>query len=139
MRNKTIILTAAVLLSISGAALSMRRGDDGIAQVTRGDVSHVVVAPSVVEPASERIALALVKEGTRSEMRREAEAAVDAAAAELEEVKTYLAKSELVAPISGVVLRRLAEPGELVTTTPPEVVVAMADLDRLQLRVEIDE
>lgn len=83
--------------------------------------------------------LQLAEEGTRVEMRREAEAAVAAATADLAEAEVYLSKHELRAPIAGVILRRLAEPGELVTITPPEVLIAMADLDHLQLRVEIDE
>jgi multidrug resistance efflux pump len=261
MRNKTIIFTALSLLLISGAAFTMRRGQDGITKVERGDVVHLLVSPAVVEASSERISLgfevpgtiaevfvnegdrveagqalarlddrlararvaraeaaveaararrdasvrgsrkaeidaaeaeaasarstaweraqtharieklaasnavsaqqaddaksaadaaransnaaearlALIKEGSRTEARREAEATLLGAAADLEEAKTLLSKSELRAPITGVILRRLAEPGELVTITPPEVVFAMANLDQLQLRVEIDE
>lgn len=261
MRKKTIALTAASLLLVSGAAFTMRPGEDGLARVERGDVVHLLVSPAVVEASSERISLgfevsgtiaevfvkegdrveadqvlarlddrlarsrvaraeaaleaakarrdasvkgsrkaeidaaeaeaaaarstaweraqthariqklsasnavsaqqvddaqsaadaaransdaaearlALAKEGSRTEVRREAEAAALAAAADLEEAKTLLSKHEVRAPITGVILRRLAEPGELVTVTPPEVVFAMANLDRLQLRVEIDE
>lgn len=261
MRKKTILVTAAVLLSISGAAFTMRPGEDGLLSVSRGDVVYTVVAPSVVEPASERISLSfeipgtisevnvdegqrveagallaklddrsakarvaraaaaleaakarrdaalrgsrkaeieaaraeakaarataweraqsharteqlilrqavsaqqaddaksaseaahanseaadarlqLAEEGTRVELRREAEAAVAAAQADLADAEAQLSKCELRAPIAGVILRRLGEPGELVTITPPEVLIAMADLDRLQLRVEIDE
>lgn len=83
--------------------------------------------------------LALVRAGTRTEARREANALALAAEAELEEARTHLSQTEIRAPRRGVILRRLAEPGEHVTMTPPRTVLTMADLHELQLRVEIDE
>src|SRR5439155_23031390 len=43
------------------------------------------------------------------------------------------------APNDGVILRRMAEIGALVTTMAPAPVVTMADLSQLEVRAEIDE
>jgi len=83
--------------------------------------------------------LSLLREGTRSELRREADAALAAARAELAEVRTLLAQTELRAPRAGVILRRYIEPGEFVSTTPPTVAITMADPAELTLRAEVDE
>ncbi len=83
--------------------------------------------------------LALLKKGSRVEVIAEARAAVAAAVAELEEARTYLAQMELRAPAAGVVIRRLHEVGEQVSTTPPTTVLVLANLDQLELRAEVDE
>jgi multidrug resistance efflux pump len=83
--------------------------------------------------------LALIREGTRGELKRAALAEVAAAEANLEEARIVVSQMVLVAPRSGVVLRRRAEPGEQVVLLPPTVVVRMANLDELRLRAEIDE
>src|SRR5690606_19916211 len=80
----------------------------------------------------------LVK-GTRSEQIAAAAAALDAAKAELEAAKVALDQTLLRAPLDGVVLRRFAEVGALVTTMPPSPIVSVADVSRLQVRAEIDE
>jgi HlyD family secretion protein len=115
------------LFSTRAVSASERDGVKGAS-----DVAH-----ANAEAAEAR--LKLIREGARSEVKREAMAAVKAAAAELDEAKTLLAQTELKAPKEGVILRRLAEPGEQVTMMPPKVVLTLADLDRLQLRVEVDE
>jgi multidrug resistance efflux pump len=83
--------------------------------------------------------LSLLERGTRTELRREAAAAVAAAKADLDEAKTYLSQTELRAPRAGTILRRYVEPGESVVTMPPTVVVSLADLQQIQLRAEVDE
>ena len=83
--------------------------------------------------------LALLLRGTRAELRAEAAAALAAAEADLMEARTHLAHRELVAPMDGVILRRLVEPGEQVTTMPPTVAFTLADTARLQIRAEVDE
>lgn len=83
--------------------------------------------------------LALLEKGTRRELVVEAEAAVALAAADLEAAKTLLSQTELVASADGVVLRRLHEEGEHVTTMPPTTVLVIADTDNLELRAEVDE
>jgi multidrug resistance efflux pump len=83
--------------------------------------------------------LALLEKGSRKETITEAKAAVAAAAADLEHAQALLAQLELRAPSDGVVLRRLHEVGEQVSTMPPTTVLVIADLDHLDLRTEIDE
>ncbi len=81
---------------------------------------------------------ALVK-GSRSEQIAAAAATLDAAKAELEAAKISLDQTVLRAPHDGVVLRRFAEVGALVTTVNPTPIVSIADLGQLQVRAEIDE
>lgn len=80
----------------------------------------------------------LVK-GTRSEQIAAAAAALDAAKAELEAAKVALDQTLLRAPHDGIVLRRYAEVGALVTTMTPAPIVSVADVSQLQVRAEIDE
>jgi HlyD family secretion protein len=83
--------------------------------------------------------LALIRAGTRGEQRRELLAAVDAAQADLDEAHTLLAQTVLRAPKDGIILRRLVEPGEQVTTLPPTLALTLADADHVRLRAEVDE
>lgn len=89
--------------------------------------------------AAARSRAALVHQGTRRELVAEARAAVLAATAELDEARAVLDQHVLRAPRSGVIVRRLHEPGEHVTTMPPTTVMILADLAHLELRVEVDE
>jgi multidrug resistance efflux pump len=77
--------------------------------------------------------------GTRSEQIVEAAAALDAAKAEAQAAQVALDQTVLRAPHDGVILRRLAEVGTLVTTMAPSPVVTMADLSHLEIRAELDE
>ena len=81
----------------------------------------------------------LLREGPRREQKREAVADVAAAQADLDEARTYLSQMDLRAPRDGVILRRFVEVGAQVTTTPPKVVMTLADADHLELRAEVDE
>ncbi|HET7500474.1 MAG TPA: HlyD family efflux transporter periplasmic adaptor subunit [Kofleriaceae bacterium] len=77
--------------------------------------------------------------GTRTEQIEDAAAAVALARAALDAARVALDQAVLRAPSDGVILRRIAEVGTLVTVAPPVPVVVMADLGQLELRVEIDE
>lgn len=81
---------------------------------------------------------ALVK-GTRSEQVAAAAAALDAAKAELDGARVALDQTVLRAPADGVVLRRFAEVGALVTTLEVVPIVSIADVSQLQIRAELDE
>ena len=61
----------------------------------------------------------------------------DAARAAIDRLEAELAKYHIVAPIDGVVIERLAEPGETVSAAAP--LVTIADLSRLRVEAEIDE
>lgn len=70
---------------------------------------------------------------------RRAEAAAQARAAGkvLELSRSQLAKTSVAAPITGAILQRLAEPGEVVAAGQP--VAVLADLTRVKLRVFVGE
>jgi multidrug resistance efflux pump len=94
-------------------------------------------ARALADAAAARLVLA--QKGPREEVRRESAAAVSAAEAEHEETLALLAQTELHSPLSGVVLRRNVEVGEHVTQMPPKVVLTLVNMDRLEIRAEIDE
>jgi multidrug resistance efflux pump len=77
--------------------------------------------------------------GTRAEQIAEAAAALAAAKAELDAANVALDQTVLRAPNDGIVLRRLAEVGALVTTMSPVPVITVADVARLEIRAELDE
>jgi len=120
--------TRSERLGATGAVASAAvDADDAAARVSR----------STATAAAARYQ-ALVK-GTRSESIAEAAAALDAARADRDAAKVALDQTLLRAPSDGIVLRRLAEVGALVTTMPPAPVVTMADLSQLEVRAEVDE
>jgi multidrug resistance efflux pump len=77
--------------------------------------------------------------GTRAEQIDEAAAAVALAQAELDAATVALDQTALRAPHDGVILRRTAEVGALVTLMQPQPIVTIADLSQLEVRAEIDE
>lgn len=79
---------------------------------------------------------------------RQAHAAVDALQAELKAAranldiaKANLGKGRIVSPIDGIVLRRNVEPGQTVAASlqSPVLFRLAQDLDRMQIRVDVDE
>jgi HlyD family secretion protein len=81
----------------------------------------------------------VLERGTREEDKRESVAQAAIATAELEEARVLLSQTELRAPQAGTILRRAIEPGTEVGLMPPTVVLSLADVDRIQLRAEVDE
>ena len=77
--------------------------------------------------------------GTRAEQIEEAAALIALAQAELDAARVALDQTVLRAPSAGVILRRTAEVGSLVATMTPMPVVTVADVTKLEVRVEIDE
>lgn len=69
----------------------------------------------------------------------EAEAA--AAEADLKLAETNLARTRIVSPVDGIVLRRNAEPGQAIAgALQPPVLFRLAEaLDQMQIRVDVDE
>lgn len=88
---------------------------------------------------------ALLVLGPREEQVSQARADVDRARAMVEYQKTMLEATEIRAPISGTVLRRIAEVGEMITTSfagtggAKSSVVALADLNDLQVELDISQ
>ena len=88
----------------------------------------------------------LVKVGPRPELIDAAEAQLHEAEANLEYIRTALDNTVITAPISGTILEKLAEQGELVTNTnfggtrgAKSSVVSMADLSDLQVEVDVNQ
>jgi ABC exporter DevB family membrane fusion protein len=77
--------------------------------------------------------------GTRVEQIDEAGAAVQLAQADVETARVALDQMSLHAPADGIVLRRTAEVGALVTLMTPMPVLTVADIRNLEVRAEIDE
>jgi multidrug resistance efflux pump len=109
------------------------------------------VADSIVDAdgAAARVASAQAKaadaryqslaKGTRPEQIEEAAASIKLAQAELDAANVAVDQTKLRAPTDGVILRRFAEVGTIVTFQVPAPIVSLADLRTLQIRAEIDE
>lgn len=95
--------------------------------------------------ASARSSHALIEEGPRLEQVSQARAEVARAMAAVDYAQTMLDATEIRAPITGTVLRRIAEVGEMITTSfageggAKSAVVALADLNDLQVELDISQ
>jgi HlyD family secretion protein len=87
----------------------------------------------------------LLKAGTREEQIRQAQADVERTQAAVDYARTMLDATEIRSPITGTVLRRIAEVGEMITTSyagtsgAKSAVVALADLNDLQVEMDISQ
>jgi HlyD family secretion protein len=88
----------------------------------------------------------LVTVGPRREVIDAAEAQLREAEANLEYIRVALSNTVIKAPISGTILEKLAEQGELVTNTnfggtrgAKSSVVTMADLNDIQVEVDVNQ
>jgi HlyD family secretion protein len=81
--------------------------------------------------------LALVREGSRSKQTAAAQAEAERAAASLKQSVSVAKESEVRAPADGVIVHRLAEPGQLLAPGQPAITLAFAD--RLYVRTFIPE
>ena len=75
--------------------------------------------------------------GVLRQQRAQADAQVDVAGRTLSLAREKLQRTRVYAPISGSILSRLAEPGEVVAVGQPMAVIA--DLNRVRLRVFVSE
>jgi HlyD family secretion protein len=105
--------------------------------VVDADAADARVASAQATAATARYQ-ALAK-GTRPEQIEDAAAAILLAQADLDAAKVALGQTVLTAPTDGVILRRTAEVGALVTLMAPAPVLSMADVSQLEIRAEIDE
>ena len=103
------------------------------------DGDHAAARVAAANAAAAQARYQSLVRGTRSEQVAAAAAGLDAAKAELEAAKIALDQTVLRAPHDGIILRRFAEVGTLVTTMSPQPIVSMADVSQLQIRAEIDE
>lgn len=95
------------------------------------------VAQARVEAVRQRDSL--VNAPSRAEDILRAEAEVASARARVDEARALLAKTAIVSPIDGVVLRKLKRSGESVSTQMTGPILVLGDTSRLRVRVDVDE
>jgi HlyD family secretion protein len=142
-------LDAAKAEALAASAEAEHRSAEQVRSEKLGAVGAIASASVDTDSAAARVSTATaaaasaryqsLARGTRVEQIAEAQAGVEAAAAELEAAKVALDQTLLKAPHDGIVLRRLAEVGTLVGTLTPLPVVTVADVTQLEIRAEIDE
>jgi HlyD family secretion protein len=120
-------------------ARSERLGKVGALATTVVDADDAASRVATAQAAAATARYQSLAKGTRTEQVEEAAAAIALAQAELDAARVALDQTALLAPTDGVILRRTAEVGALVTLTTPVPVLSMADLRALELRTEIDE
>ena len=120
-------------------ARSEKLGKVGALATTVVDADDAAARVATAQATAQAARYQSLARGTRVEQIEEAAAAILLAQAELDAARVALDQTVLVAPTDGVILRRTAEVGALVTLMAPAPVVTMADLRQLELRAEIDE
>jgi HlyD family secretion protein len=83
--------------------------------------------------------LAVVAAAARDDERARAEAAVELARAQRDEAAAMLAKTRIVSPISGVVLRKHRRVGEMISEAQDMPILSVGDTQVLRVRAEVDE
>jgi ABC exporter DevB family membrane fusion protein len=142
-------LAAARAEADAAAAAAAHRGAEQQRSEQLGKAGALADSLVDADGAAARVAQAQAKaatarfeslsRGTRIEQVEEAAASIALAQAELDVAKVALDQTMLRAPTDGVILRRTAEVGQLVTLLAPQPVVSLADLGNLEVRAEIDE
>lgn len=142
-------LAAARAEADAAAAAAEHRGAEHVRTERLGEVGAVATAVVDADGAAARVAKAQASaataryqslaRGTRTEHIEEAAAAIALAQSEIDAAKVALDQTVLRAPSDGIILRRTAEVGSIVTLTAPAPVVTLADLRHLEIRAEVDE
>jgi len=128
---------AAVALAAKEAQRQSVLVDEGIGTPRDLDRARTELerARAALKASEERLALA--REGFRPKQTAAARADADRAAAVLEQSVVLAKEGEIRAPADGVIVHRLAEPGQLVGASQPAITMAFAD--RLFVRTFIPE
>ncbi|HHW13811.1 MAG TPA: HlyD family efflux transporter periplasmic adaptor subunit [Firmicutes bacterium] len=111
--------------------------DQGVAPRTQLDAATTQLHTAEAQAEAARAQAEVVRQGATREQRQQLEAAVAQAQAAVELARFNLDRTEVKAPVGGVVVRRLIEPGALVA--PGATLVTLADLDDLWLKVYVPE
>ena len=120
-------------------ARSEKLGKAGAVADSIVDADGAAARVAVAQASAATARLQSISHGTRTELIEEAAAAIQLAQAELDAAKVSLDQMQLRAPISGMILRRTAEVGALVTLLAPTPVVTLGDVAQLEIRAEVDE
>ena len=147
LRDKAVVLQAEARLKKAEA--DYQRADrlfrSGVASKAELDsaLSERDTAVALLEAARQSSTLTDI--GPRPEEIRAAQAEVQQMRAALDYAETQLAATEIRAPVSGTVLERTVEPGEMVTPSATGTsgartsVVDLADLNDLQIELDISQ
>src|SRR5262245_54108833 len=108
-------------------ARSERLGAAGAVASSAVDADATAARVATANAAAATARYQSLVKGTRSEQIAGAAASLDATKAELDAAKIALDQTVLRAPHDGIVLRRFAEVGALVTTVNPTTIVTVAD------------
>ncbi len=141
---------ASAKATLVDAQLDLKRMEELLAQsaVSRQQLDKARAAHDVAKAAYDSTLknAELVEIGPRKEEIDAAEAALQEASAALAYAKTQLDYTVITAPISGTILEKLAEEGELVTNInfggtrgAKSSTVSMADLSDLQVEIDLNE
>ena len=139
-----------------GEIIARLENRDYLAQVERAEAAIQRAEADLAETRSQaRVADGLTREqiSTRDALEgansrvTDREAALRQARADAELYRAVLANTEIRAPFSGTVVKKMAEVGESVAPIPPGVnistasgaIVALADLDTLEVEVDVAE
>ncbi len=128
---------AAVALAAKEAERQSALVAEGIVARRDGDQARTELerARAALKASDERLALA--REGSRPKQTAAARADADRAAAVLQQSVVLAREGEIRAPADGVIVHRLAEPGQVVGGGQPAITMAFAD--RLFVRTFIPE
>jgi HlyD family secretion protein len=111
--------------------------DQGAATRAQMDAATTQLETTTAQAQAAQAQANLVRQGATPEQIKQLEAGVTQARAAADLAKYNLDRATVKAPVSGVVLRRLAEPGTLVSPGGP--IATVANLDDLWLRVFVPE
>jgi multidrug resistance efflux pump len=120
-------------------ARSVRLGKAGAVADSVVDADDAAARVAAAQASAATARYESIAKGTRAEQIDEAAAAVLLAQAELDAARVALDQMVLRAPADGVILRRTAEVGAIVTLMQPQPIVTLADLSQLEVRAEVDE
>jgi HlyD family secretion protein len=111
----------------------------GVASTQAVDQARSALAVAEAQQAAKAAAAALINAPPRAEDVAIAEANLSSAQADLQERRALLAKTQLLAPIDGIVLHRYLREGEVISIQPPTPILQIGDKSSLRVRAEIDE
>ncbi len=131
----------AAVLQEAGAVLNRTRalfekGTIPRAQLDEAERRHAVAVAQHRTAVEE---ISLLESGAREEVRRAAQAQVKTAEADVQHVRAVLDQAAVRAPVAGKIVHRFMQPGEVIVMQRPQPILTLADLSRIQVRVEIDE
>lgn len=114
---------------VGGGAVSQATLDRARSDFAAADARRALLAEK----------LSLIQAPPRSEDVAIAEARVEDAQAHIAEAKALIEKTMIRSPIDGVLLRRYARVGEMMSLQPPTLIAEIGDVSRLRVRAHVDE